>query len=223
MKHVYATVGDHFGYTLALRGLSVRTQNNWDQGGDVLVIDTDSANVVRIADQDGWIHRAPSEWPGGRVTVCPADEDSGTIKTGAVLYESPGPGDFETDAARVISAVLEYLRQGGHLPPQEPDEVDEALALAHLALADAGWTPAPCDDPEGWREELRAGHADYLEGKAVAVGVDELGTLRRAVQLGRFDPTPHADLREALEALRHGGMSSWERTPYGRVWVDDAK
>ena len=87
------------------------------QGGDVLVIDTDSANVVRIADQDGWIHRAPSEWPGGRVTVCPADEDSGTIKTGAVLDQLPGPGDFETDAARAISAVLEYLRRGGHFRP----------------------------------------------------------------------------------------------------------
>ena len=97
------------------------------------------------------------------------------------------------------------------------------MALAHLALADAGLRPAPCDDPEGWREELRAGHADYLEGKAVAVGVDDLGTLQGVVELGCFDPTPYEDLREALEALRHGGMSSWERTPYGRVWVDDAK
>ncbi|MER6687391.1 hypothetical protein [Streptomyces olivaceoviridis] len=70
---------------------------------------------------------------------------------------------------------------------------------------------------------MRAGHAAYLEGKAIAVGVDELGTLRRAAEVGRFDSTPHGDLHEALEAVRHGCMSSWKRTPYGRVWVDDAK
>lgn len=223
MNREDTTVADYFGYRFARRGLSVRTQNNWDQGGDVLVIETKAANVVRIADQDGWTHGAPSEWPGGRVIVCPADEDSGTIMTGDLLYKSPRPGEFEADAARVISTVLEHLRQNGHLPSQETGEVDESLALAHLALADAGWTPAPWDDPEDWRDELRAGHAAYLEGKAIAVGVDELGTLRRAAELGRFDPTPYGDLHEALEAVRHGCMSSWKRTPYGRVWVDDAK
>jgi hypothetical protein len=223
MNCAHLTVGDHFGDTLARRGLSVTTQNNWDQGGDVLVIETGAAMVLRIADEDGWTHQSPSAWPGGRAIVCPADEDGGTILTGEVLYQSPGPGDFEADAARLVSAVLEYLRQNGQLPPQELGEVDEALALAHLALADAGWTPSSWDDPEDWRNELRAGHAAYLEGKAVAVGVDELGTITRAAESGCFDSSRYEDLREALAAVRHGGMASWKRTPYGCVWVDEAK
>ncbi|WP_432041056.1 hypothetical protein [Streptomyces chartreusis] len=224
MHHEFTTVADYFGYTLARRGLSVRTQNNWAQGGDVLVIDAQAANVVRIADEHGWTHGAPSEWPGGWVAVGPADEVGGAVKTSELLYRSPGPGEFEADAARVICTVLEHLRRSGHpLPPEKPGEVDEALALAHLALTDVGWAPQCWHDPDGWCEELRAGHAAYLEGKAVAVGADDAGTLSCVAELGHFDPTPYGDLRGALEALRHGGMSSWKRTPYGRVWVDDAK
>jgi hypothetical protein len=223
LKREYETVGEHFGYTLAQHGVMVRRQNNMAEGGDVLVIDTKAAQVVRIADANGWTHQAPEDWTGGRVITCPADEDSGTIMTGRAIYESPGCGDFEADAARVISAVLEHLRQSGNLPCQEAGEVDEALALAHLALADAGWRPAAWHDPEEWRDDLRAGHSAYLEGKAVAVGIDELGTLGRAAELGHFDLTPYADPRAALDAIRHGGMSSWKRTPYGQVWVDEAK
>lgn len=223
MKREYATVDDHFGYTFARHGVPVRTQNNWVRGGNVLVIATRSEHVVRIADSDGWSHGAPSDWTGGRAIVCPADEDSGTIMTGEVLYQSPGPGDFPADSARLICAALEFLRANGAPPPQETGEVDEDLALAHLALTDAGWKPGPGDEPEGWRDELRAGHAAYLDGKAWAVGVNELETLTRAAEAQRFDLSPYENLREAREAMRHGAISSWQRTPYGTVWVDDAK
>ncbi|WP_328973949.1 hypothetical protein [Streptomyces sp. NBC_00239] len=223
MRDQYATAGDHFGHTLARQGLTVSTRNNWSQGGDVVVVSVDDEREIRIADADGWTHRSTSEWDGGRAVVCFTDEDSGSAAMGEVLYESYGHGDFAADSARLMCAVLVYVRRNGHPAPSGgPAEVDEAMALAHLALCDAEWRPEVGQDPQDWHDELRASHAAYLDGKAVAVGLDQLDTLRNAAAAGRFDLTPYADLSEALDAVRHGCMATWRATPYGKVWVDDA-
>ncbi|WP_228983456.1 hypothetical protein [Streptomyces sp. DH12] len=222
MTDQYATAGDHFGHTLARHGLTVSTRNNWAEGGDVVVVSVDAEREIRISDADGWTHRSPSEWDGGRAVVCSTDEDSGSTATGEVLYESYGHGDFTADSACLMCAVLAYMRQNGHPVPAGPAEVDEAMALAHLALCDAGWRPEAGHDPQDWHAELRAGHTTYLERKAVAVGRDQLDTLRNAAAAGTFDITPYADLSEALDAVRHGCMATWRATPYGKVWVDTA-
>lgn len=223
MTFEYETVGDFFGWSLAGHGLAVESRNNWFQGSNLVVVGLEGARELRIADSDGLTHSAPSEWAGGLAVVCPADEDSGSVATGEVLYESPGPGDFTADSARLISAVLEFLRQTDHrMPPREPAKVNRDLALAHLALADAGWRPQAWHDPQDWREELNADHAAYLKNKAIAVGADELDTLRKAAAEGAFDLTPYRDLSEARDAVRHSCLSVWRVTPYGTVWVDEA-
>ncbi|MER6256789.1 hypothetical protein ABT224_36150 [Streptomyces sp. NPDC001584] len=99
--------------------------------------------------------------------------------------------------------------------------VHEARALAHLARQDAGPPPVDADERAGWREELRAAHDAYRAGRAVAVGVDRLDTVRRAVRAGRYDAHPHTDLAEAQAAVEHGCMSYWRSTPYGVVWIDN--
>jgi hypothetical protein len=99
--------------------------------------------------------------------------------------------------------------------------VHEARALAHLARQDAGSPPADAEDRAGWREERRAAHDAYRAGRAVAVGLDRLDTVRRAAQAGRHDIRAHRDITEALAAVEHGCMSRWRSTPYGLVWIDN--
>ncbi|MGW1819879.1 hypothetical protein ACWCQM_40765 [Streptomyces sp. NPDC002125] len=99
--------------------------------------------------------------------------------------------------------------------------VHEARALAYLARQDAGPPPADAEERADWRAELRAAHDDYRAGRAIAVGVDRLDTVRQAVRAGRYDPSAHRDLPEALEAIEHGGLSGWRNTPYGLVWIDN--
>ncbi|MFD3890843.1 hypothetical protein [Streptomyces microflavus] len=99
--------------------------------------------------------------------------------------------------------------------------VREARALAYLARQDAGPPPAGTEERADWRTEQRRGHDDYRAGRAVAVGVDRLDTVRRAVRAGRYDARDHQDLTAALAALEHGGLSSWRITPYGVVWIDN--
>ncbi|MET9933774.1 MULTISPECIES: hypothetical protein [unclassified Streptomyces] len=199
------------------------TRNNWAEGGDVITVRVNPGREIRIADADGWTHRAPSEWNGGRAVVCPAQEDGGGIGIGEVLYESHECGDFGADSVRLLCAVLEYLRRNEAVAPTlARTRTDDAMALAHLALSDAGWRPEAGQDPPSWHEELRAGHAAYLGPKAVAVGSDQLDTIRGAALKGTFDPTFYGDPKEALEAVLHGAQSSWRSTPYGVVWVDDS-
>ena len=99
--------------------------------------------------------------------------------------------------------------------------VHEARALAYLARQDAGPPPADAEARADWRAELRAAHDDYRAGRAVAVGVDRLDTVRCAVRAGRYDARDHKDLTEALAVVEHGCMSYWRTTPYGLVWIDN--
>ncbi|MBD2829843.1 hypothetical protein ID875_20890 [Streptomyces globisporus] len=99
--------------------------------------------------------------------------------------------------------------------------VHEARALAHLARQDAGQPPADAEERADWHAQRRAAHQDYRAGRAVAVGVDRLDTVRRAVRAGLYDARDHQDLTEALAAVEHGGLSSWRTTPYGVVWIDN--
>ncbi|GHH31490.1 hypothetical protein Srubr_27090 [Streptomyces rubradiris] len=96
-----------------------------------------------------------------------------------------------------------------------------ARALAYLARQDAGPPPADAEERDGWREELKAGHDAYRAGRAFAVGVDRIDTIRRAIESGRYDARDCRDLKEALDAVVHGCMSYWRATPYGLVWIDN--
>ncbi|MFJ4343608.1 hypothetical protein [Streptomyces sp. NPDC088915] len=99
--------------------------------------------------------------------------------------------------------------------------VHEARALAYLARQDTGPPPADAEERADWRAELRAALNGYRAGRAIAVGVDRLDAVRRAVGAGRYDARDHQDLAEALDAVEHGCMSSWRTTPYGVVWIDN--
>ncbi|GHH57752.1 hypothetical protein GCM10018773_65560 [Streptomyces candidus] len=98
--------------------------------------------------------------------------------------------------------------------------VHEARALAYLARRKAGPPPADAEGRAAWREEMRAAHDDYRAGRAMAVGVDQIDTIRRAVRSGRYDARDHQSLAEALVAVEHGCITRWRTTPYGVVWID---
>ncbi|MFE5866918.1 hypothetical protein ACFQ77_41130 [Streptomyces virginiae] len=99
--------------------------------------------------------------------------------------------------------------------------VHEARALAYLARQEAGPIPTDAEERAEWRDEMRAAHGGYRAGRAVAVGVDRIDTIRRGVRAGRYDARDHQDLAEALATVEHGCMSYWRSTPYGVVWIDN--